>query len=1037
MPPKRSARARAWDERKKELLTGGKAFNVLAKFNKECRVKIEGFYEHGWQSPYEPLVDPTPFIEELKGTWTWDSSGFLLGEEAQKLYRLDSAEDKDAARFDLLWKGWRNGNDHRLTWPALIQNLAAMSTGGGRQNDLESIRSKGMLGAGAAFDYLSSHESAITEQQHELLAQSPNGNVAVDNDQEFMGNSKGIAKKVRMMTNVVAFRERLTVLPEGTVLVCNNRVLRVEGVRDIDEGHFWAVYDVSVLAINDNKVRYGSNLLPTGVLELPDAMFCRDFEYIHVPGLELAPERRKITDFLKPGGAALLPSPLNFPASRGDGGNLLLYGSSGGGKAMTLAEHESNLKDCLLLQRLRRHAAYSLYIRNDITNDDLFSEEGDGFLLVNAAMIPSDGHLAKALSLIRFVRNPDVKAIVSRYTTYQKGVVEAYNPKCNERTPTMTMMPMNFDETSKEGMECVALELLLRYRLIEYADKEKTKFRIGRHGGGSRRLHVIGDHLTYVQLKRLIPNMVEKLGSPETAANARVVLAAVQAMVALPGDLHHAMHYLDELFRRTYGGCLQMFQEVIGMRHLSKEPIDSFQLARRLVTLVGTEGQRYELDEWVRRTDSITMPPGASAEAPSHLNLIELGGAEFETAGGAADAVLAIIRSLQTFRVRLETSEDRVVSMLAQQLSSIERFFQFEVSKGNCDAAAVECHVLEQGKFYAGSHKSHYTDLVMSETEDRLWLMQPMVLQDSRINRFPRNMELEYEEDEDGEKVVKREHRCTSKDGVVEQKNDFGKKMEGSLTNKVHATKMQGIDLQRKCHKTRQHGCGHDPSASKSSSKTDDTADRLAITRLYRAMGGFVENETRKRMDFDMNRCCSPYVKFAKKPEAVKQRQYSEEEEALARVFSKKPTEMPSREIEEAEQALDDEGDASAGDDGDAYAVAMTAAQLKKQEQKSYHAWDARGDGNWAEKGIAALKGVDAKRAEGRRLRQRLALQAKEAAELFERQSPALNRRVPRARKESWRRVDREILADMAAPAAAGSTGSTATADQQAAASSI
>ena len=83
------------------------------------------------------LVDRQPYIEKLKGTWTWDSTGIAVGLEAQKLYRLESAEGKENRRFEAIVKLWRGRNEHSLTGLALVKSLGAMSIGGGKQSNLE------------------------------------------------------------------------------------------------------------------------------------------------------------------------------------------------------------------------------------------------------------------------------------------------------------------------------------------------------------------------------------------------------------------------------------------------------------------------------------------------------------------------------------------------------------------------------------------------------------------------------------------------------------------------------------------------------------------------------------------------------------------------------------------------------------------------------------------------------------------------------------------------------------------------------------
>ena len=163
-----------------------------------------------------------------------------------------------------------------------------------------------------------------------------------------------------------------------------------------------------------------------------------------------------------------------------------------------------------------------------------------------------------------------------------------------------------------------------------------------------------------------------------------------------------------------------------------------------------------------------------------------------------------------------------------------------------------------------------------------------------------------------------------------------------------------------------------------------------------------------------------PVGKFAKKPEQPNEQQYSEEEQALALVFCQKKPDVTSKEVEEAEKAQDDLEEAVINGDHEAYATEMTAAQLKKQEQKSKYPWDPRGGGNWAQKEIAAMVGVDADRAAARQNLRRRLRQAEEAADLRRSQAPSSTRRVPRQRRAGWRAADAALRAEMAAVAVVG-----------------
>ena len=477
------------------------------------------------------------------------------------------------------------------------------------------------------------------------------------------------------------------------------------------------------------------------------------------------------------------------------------------------------------------------------------------------------------------------------------------------------------------------------------------------------------------------------------------------------------MHFLDELFRRSFGGCLQAAQEVLGMHRVGKSPTDCFQLARRMVRLVGTEGQRYEMDEWLKQTGFIDIPH-RTGNLPASVDLKDLSTIDIEGPPGAAALVFATANSLQAFRRSRIKSDDRVVCFFAQLLDGIERFMQFETSKGNSDSVAMEGHLLEEGKYMAGCNKHLYFGGIVSEAETHYFDTTSMRLQRRRINRCSRQMPPKVIVDEDGIEKISQKHRCIGKDGNVEDTNANGKEMEGAGSNAVHAIKMTANDLMRCAWKTWQRQSGHDPESVKSSSKTNETEDRIAITRFLRASKSCVECPGRKEGGYDMNQAFWPFVKFAKKMDAAKQEQYTKEERAVADLFSKKEPDVSSKEVEEAEQAQN-ELDEAVIDRDEVYSCELTAAQLKKQEKKSKYPWDTRGDGNWAEKGLALLANVDSERAASRRRLQRGMRQAEEAADLYITASDKA-KRVPRRRRAGWREIDAAIRSDMAAGGVGG-----------------
>jgi hypothetical protein len=547
-PPKNSQRDRAWNQRQEELAPGGVVSKILQRYDGACISAMLDFYGNGgFRSPYEPLIDPTPFIDEMRGTWTWDSTGIALGEESQKKYRLSAALKKDALRFDQIVKLRRLSNTHHLTGPALMKGLGAMSIGGGKMANLESVASKAMLNRDAVWLWIKQNQPSFERDQLESIRQSPIVSCAVDNDQEFIRNAKGTSMRIRMMTNVNFFREREVILPIGSIVVFNGRTVRIEGVQELDPGHIWAVYDIRVLSVfTAGRLGLAAEQPPVGsdmgVMEMPDAMFAKDFAIIDVPGLPPQPKRRPITDFLGDGGTDLVPAPLNFPRARKDGLPAAVFGFDVGvgGDAMTVTEHLKNLDLCKVMQRMRRHATLALWERNDINEKELFSADDD-FIVINAQVVPAAEHLEKVAAFVAFVNSPEVKEVISRYSTYQRKVVDAWNPRNMDRTLTMTVTPMNYNETTAIGGECVGIEFLLRAGAIEWADSTKKTLRPGR----SRRfMNMYGDHLTCAQLRKIIPNMIEKLGSTATAANAKVILNAVLAVFEFSGDLHNAVRLI-------------------------------------------------------------------------------------------------------------------------------------------------------------------------------------------------------------------------------------------------------------------------------------------------------------------------------------------------------------------------------------------------------------------------------------------------------------------------------------------------------------
>ena len=78
---------------------------MLREYDEACLAACRNFYsDGGFRDAYEPLIDRQLYIEKLKGTWTWDSTGIAVGPEAQKLYRLESAEGKENRRFEAIVK---------------------------------------------------------------------------------------------------------------------------------------------------------------------------------------------------------------------------------------------------------------------------------------------------------------------------------------------------------------------------------------------------------------------------------------------------------------------------------------------------------------------------------------------------------------------------------------------------------------------------------------------------------------------------------------------------------------------------------------------------------------------------------------------------------------------------------------------------------------------------------------------------------------------------------------------------------------------
>ena len=129
----------------------------------------------------------------------------------------------------------------------------------------------------------------------------------------------------------------------------------------------------------------------------------------------------------------------------------------------------------------------------------------------------------------------------------------------SKKADKIELLPVcNFNETSTGGTQSVVIHLFIKLAILEWANTEKTKLRLGPWALG-RSLHLFGDQLTISHTESMIPNIMRALGDVKTVSTARAVLQALGLVFRILGCLHIKMHILDAIFRLCYGAFLQPF----------------------------------------------------------------------------------------------------------------------------------------------------------------------------------------------------------------------------------------------------------------------------------------------------------------------------------------------------------------------------------------------------------------------------------------------------------------------------------------------
>jgi len=155
--------------------------------------------------------------------------------------------------------------------------------------------------------------------------------------------------------------------------------------------------------------------------------------------------------------------------------------------------------------------------------------------------------------------NPAFKQIAS---AFDKEHEKERGPPNQPKPATQVLMhPYNpRDETEEKGTAEIIVDQLIRFGFLEWEGDQlkqgSRSLKVGDVEGRSFFLYV--DMLTQKHGSRIIHVLHTKLGNSKYADDAAVIIAALEHVVILSGDLHYEMHYGHALFRLAYGGFLQV-----------------------------------------------------------------------------------------------------------------------------------------------------------------------------------------------------------------------------------------------------------------------------------------------------------------------------------------------------------------------------------------------------------------------------------------------------------------------------------------------
>ena len=507
-----------------------------------------------------------------------------------------------------------------------------------------------------------------------------------------------------------------------------------------------------------------------------------------------------------------------------------------------------------------------------------------------------------------------------------------------------------------------------------------------------------GDQLSISHVESMVKSIMDKMGDMKTAASAHAIIDAMKRVFRLPGDFHVSLHTLDTIFRFCYGGFLQACQAALGWTRLKKSPIDSYQLGQRLVSLILSELQRYELELWLEHVDSITLRSSDGGE-PRQVSLSAAGAVEECDIPSFLDAV---IDSRVAFRASLVASEDAVVQFTAQFMELAETHELYDKSVECKDSVACESLLSELMPFYAKAKKHKYVELAARSMEVIYDEMTADEREAARINRHVRYSK--------GKGAI-------AIDGFIEMVNDWDKEMGESGTDAGHLKKSLFLSLFRRADKTARLWHRADSGTPKSTTDASDLAERITIAALIRNAKCL---EPKGRGSETLNEAWWAHVAEVKQNPKTNAF-HTDEESSVSALFSYQPAACRAAELSgDAETGDSDSGTSEEEGDSEIDESALTPAQLQRLSNMSRYSVDERSYGDWKAQGRALLKQVHEKRNALKRKTKRQWLQLEEAIDHVEKSkrlraarmhaTPGGGSTLP---SEGWRAMHATLIEDM------------------------